>query len=153
MADHKKCRTCKQVKLKSEFYVRTGTYLSPYCKPCDIKKRMDYEERNKDKVRLNQRNGHLLRRYGITLEQYEELHSKQNGQCAICNRKEEEFHKKLSVDHNHKTGEIRGLLCNHCNHWLVGKHTDGDLMRKIANYLDQGTGLYVPEKPKKRKQK
>lgn len=141
----KKCRCCSEVKNSDEFYNRTEKYKSPYCKPCDIKKRLDYEERNKDAVKIKQRRGHLLRRYGITLEQYESLYEKQQGRCAICKRLEADFSRRLAVDHNHKTGEIRGLLCNHCNHWLVGKQTDSTLLREIANYIEQGTGWFIPD--------
>lgn len=147
----KKCKDCGESKPVTEFYDRGAKYKSPYCKPCDIIRRMDYEERNKDAVKLKQRAGHLRRRYGITLEQFEELYAKQEGKCALCERKEEEFYRKLHVDHNHVTGEIRGLLCNHCNHWLVGKHRDGDLLRKMADYIDQGTGWFVPKKTKKKR--
>lgn len=98
----------------------------------------------------------LMRKYGITIEQYDELLEKQNHCCAVCEKYETEFKTRLAVDHNHKTGEIRGLLCNHCNHRVVGRWTDGTLLRRAADYLGQGTGLFVPEKKrttKKRRKK
>jgi hypothetical protein len=57
----------------------------------------------------------LKRRYGITVEEYDELLSQQEGRCAICYRIVEET---LCVDHNHVTGKIRGLLCTRCNRSL-----------------------------------
>jgi hypothetical protein len=58
------------------------------------------------------------------------------------------------VDHNHQTGQIRGLLCNHCNHRLLGRHTDPTLLRKMAVYLETPTPWVVPpKKPRKRKRK
>lgn len=54
--------------------------------------------------------------------------------CAICDKPRSDFMKRLSVDHNHKTGKIRGLLCFRCNKFLLGKHTI-ESASKILNYL------------------
>jgi Recombination endonuclease VII len=62
--------------------------------------------------------GHLQRKYGITDEQYAELLEKQQGGCAICGSTPKK--QRLHVDHNHRTGVIRGLLCLWCNHRLLG---------------------------------
>jgi hypothetical protein len=94
---------------------------------------------------------HLKKTYGINLEQYDLLLKKQDNKCAICKRHSSEFPKRLSVDHDHKTGEIRGLLCTHCNRYVVGRNTDGDILRRVAEYIEQGTGWFVPNKTKKRK--
>jgi len=53
--------------------------------------------------------------YGISLEDYNEMFIKQNGCCKICKVHQSELTKKLHVDHDHKTGKIRGLLCHNCN--------------------------------------
>lgn len=98
------------------------------------------------------RERYLLRTYGITQRQYNKLLKKQDHKCAVCFKEHTEA-KKLHVDHNHKTREIRGLLCAYCNHRLVGRHRDGELLRRIAFYIEQGTGWFVPEKKKKRKRK
>lgn len=66
----------------------------------------------------------LKRYYGITLEQYYEMHDKQGGVCAICKGHETSVchHtnkiRRLAVDHCHSTGKIRGLLCANCNRGL-----------------------------------
>ena len=99
------------------------------------------------------RNSYLLRKYGITLEQYDEMYERQQGCCAVCLRHSEEFTRRLAVDHNHKTREVRGLLCNYCNHRLIGRHTDADLLRRMASYLEVGTGWFTPEPKKKKKKK
>jgi DNA-directed RNA polymerase subunit RPC12/RpoP len=105
---------------------------------------------DKDKSRAS----HLKRLYGITIQQYDEMLTNQDQRCAICTRHAEEFKTRLAVDHNHITGEIRGLLCSYCNHRVIGRHRDADLLRKMADYVDQGTGLFVPEqRPKKRRRK
>lgn len=99
------------------------------------------------------RERHLRYKYGITEEQYNYLLERQQGCCAICLRPAEEFPRRLAVDHNHKTGEIRGALCNYCNHRIIGRHTDSDLLRRMAEYLEQGTGWFVPSKKSKKKKR
>lgn len=97
------------------------------------------------------RKHNLKRKFGITLEQYEELLVKQNYSCAICERHEDQFKIKLAVDHDHKTGRIRGLLCTACNYHLIRRHTDSSILFRMANYVDQGTDWFVPPKKKKKK--
>lgn len=55
--------------------------------------------------------GWNLKRYGITVEQYDSMLAEQNGRCPLCGDKP----KRLFVDHCHKTNEVRGLLCSNCN--------------------------------------
>jgi hypothetical protein len=62
----------------------------------------------------------LRRRYGITLVQYQAMHAAQGGRCAICERKPRASQPDLAVDHDHLTGQVRGLLCSRCNHDLLG---------------------------------
>jgi len=68
------------------------------------------------------RNRYLLKRFGITDEQYFDLLRAQEGRCAVCKRTASSFKRQLAVDHDHSTGEIRGLLCLYCNRWIVGRH-------------------------------
>ena len=60
------------------------------------------------------RDRHLRKTYGVTTELYEELKAAQNGVCAICGS-EGWLNRELAVDHDHTTGEVRGLLCGGCN--------------------------------------
>jgi 5-methylcytosine-specific restriction endonuclease McrA len=48
---------------------------------------------------------------------------RQGGKCAICKKPQSDFKHRLSLDHNHKTGQLRGLLCYRCNKFVVGRHT------------------------------
>jgi hypothetical protein len=81
-----------------------------------------------------------LRRYWPNLsvkeaEAARELLSKaQAGKCAICGKHESEFKNRLAVDHNHKTGLVRGLLCYRCNKFVVGRHTFESAL-KLIRYL------------------
>lgn len=83
-------------------------------------------------------------KFGITVEQYQEILKAQNYSCFICNKHYSEFKQRLAVDHNHTTLEIRGLLCHHCNGKIVASHTKGDWFRMIADYVEGGLGLFVP---------
>lgn len=65
----------------------------------------------------------------------QKLSNKQNGKCGICNKDEKEFKRRLSVDHNHKTGQVRGLLCYRCNKFVVGRHTY-ESAKKLIRYLE-----------------
>jgi hypothetical protein len=98
----------------------------------------------------------LMRLYGITLKQYDDLLDKQLGLCAICDRKP--GGRRLDVDHDHRTGEIRGLLCHLCNRALGMFRGElfqiVDNLRATIHYLEKRhTGLFVPKRPKRRKKK
>ena len=95
----------------------------------------------------------LLFNYGINQEQYEEMLAEQGGSCAICGKTPEEEGRNLAVDHDHKTGEIFGILCSLCNKILVGRIREPAAFKRAAEYLEKGTGLFVPPKPKKRKRR
>lgn len=85
-------------------------------------------KRDKDPIYIiKKRNSMLKRKYGISQEEYELILDFQNGSCAICFAKPVKNY--LHVDHCHKTGRIRGLLCHQCN-WYLGK-IDKDREMKI----------------------
>ena len=81
----------------------------------------------------------LKRKYGLTLEQYENILKEQNYRCAICNRNASEIYKsksRLSVDHNHETGEIRGILCTGCNGRLLPSvRENAEIASRLLKYL------------------
>lgn len=80
---------------------------------------------------------HVKKRYGLTREQYDALLHLQNGLCAICRRGPEGSGKqRLTVDHDHRTGEVRGLLCNHCNAALGNFRDDPLVLRAAITYLE-----------------
>lgn len=61
--------------------------------------------------------------YGISWKERMAIWKRQGGKCAICEKHERQFAKRLAVEHCHKTGEIRGLACFYCNKFLIGRHT------------------------------
>lgn len=102
------------------------------------------------------RDNYLKRVYGISLAQYNQLLKKQGEGCAICKKQKEKNGRALAVDHVHIKGgggEIRGILCSYCNHRVVGRHKDPQLLHEVANYISQGTGWFTPIRKKKRKRK
>jgi Recombination endonuclease VII len=74
----------------------------------------------------------LKSRYGITLEQFDELYNKQFGKCAIC---QQTYHSTLHIDHDHSDGKIRGLLCNNCNLGLGHFKDSSELLENASKYL------------------
>jgi len=73
--------------------------------------------------------------YGITLDDYNCMYKLQLGVCMICNQAETNG-KRLAIDHDHSTGKVRGLLCNHCNIGL-GKFFDNpQLLQSAINYIN-----------------
>ena len=106
------------------------------CKPCHLAdKRAKYDP----KVSADK---HYRKKYGITLIQYDAMLAKQGGVCAICNEYSIErtgTHTRMPVDHDHKTGAVRGILCNRCN-LILGKAEDNtELLTKAINYLSTHT--------------
>jgi endogenous inhibitor of DNA gyrase (YacG/DUF329 family) len=81
------------------------------------------------------RNIQLLRRYGITINEYDALLLAQNGVCAICGKPP--TRRRLDIDHNHKTGQVRGLLCEGCNRHIGFIENNPDFIHKAANYLEE----------------
>jgi hypothetical protein len=75
-----------------------------------------------------------LRKYGMTIADYDRLLAKQHGACAIC-RRPPKSGKPLNVDHCHTTGVVRGLLCFRCNYGLSYFAEDGVRLQRAANYL------------------
>ena len=93
----------------------------------------------KEERKIDQRIRYLFKKYGITLEQYNEILQKQDGKCLICKFPAKFFKRCLAVDHDHRTGVIRGLLCNRCNRQLGWFESCEDA---IKEYLYKNRILY-----------
>lgn len=79
-----------------------------------------------------------LRKYGLTLDDYDSLLISQGGTCATCpTRPEENPRGRLFVDHDHTTGVVRGLLCSRCNLALGYVKDDVNILRSLINYLQE----------------
>ena len=88
-----------------------------------------------------QKNDQLNRRYGISLHEYKEILKSQKGVCAICGKNDGRMKNStvypLSVDHDHKTGKVRGLLCNSCNSGLGYFQDSLNFLNKAIIYLEK----------------
>jgi predicted nucleic acid-binding Zn ribbon protein len=90
----------------------------------------------RDADRLRKSAGNLLRKYGVTSEDYVKMFEAQGGRCAVCGRHQAEFELRLCVDHDHVDGVVRGLLCKWCNFGLGYFRDRPDVLRKAAAYLE-----------------
>lgn len=89
---------------------------------------------NKDRCK----NARLLRKYNITLDDYNKILLEQDGKCWTCSVKAEDtINKVLSVDHNHLTGEVRGLLCDPCNTAIGLLRESQEIIAKVSKYLHE----------------
>ena len=94
-----------------------------------------YARENKDKIPTT---GYSLkRRYGITSEDYGNMLEAQDNKCAICRIAKCKTGRNFAVDHDHKTGKVRALLCGNCNQGIGGLQDDPELLRKAALYLER----------------
>lgn len=83
-----------------------------------------------------------MRAYGVTVEQVEQMILDQDGKCAICKTTLERgkgMKKKVNaphIDHNHKTGKVRGILCHHCNVFIGHAKEDSTILIRSMAYLE-----------------
>jgi hypothetical protein len=92
---------------------------------------LKYQQANPDKVKAWQRKS----KYGITQEQYDGMLQKQDNKCAICKTTEPKGCGSWHIDHNHSTGQVRGLLCNNCNVGIGSLGDDPTRLTEAAKYL------------------
>ena len=138
----KMCRICGVEKPITEFYKHNHTkdgYRNE-CKECHSKKGKEHYKRegSKERHRVSARK-YTLKQYGLDEASYKALYEKQHGKCLICGRHFEEVStnrtKTACVDHDHKTGVVRGLLCWNCN-VAIGKLGDNpDAVLNAYKYL------------------
>jgi Autographiviridae endonuclease VII len=166
----KRCKMCGEEKSVDDFYRnklgRDG--LRPECKACNLaarkaKYRADpkpyiarvkkWQQENSERLNAYRReyrkrperqradrDGHLRRKFGIGIEEYERMFEAHGGVCAICGETRPE-ERTLHVDHDHETGAIRGLLCFRCNNAIGDFREEYELFLRAANYLDRDDEL------------
>ena len=160
----KRCRKCGVEKSRSEYYRAKGTRdgLRGECKSCNLAQQHQryladpaaakartrrWQQENADRLNAYRRQrredpivkhrdwaGHLRRKYGMSVAQYEELILEQSGLCAICQNPPAPG-RRLHVDHDHDTQRVRGLLCFTCNNALGDFEDDPGRLRTAIGYL------------------
>ena len=126
----KTCSKCQENKPLTDFYDQKKndkSYKTARCKSCTSKNNSDYQKDNPDKVRAR----HWKREYGLSPIEHNQMLEKQSGVCGICSK----MFDALNVDHCHKTGKIRGLLCPKCNKALGLLGDNIDSLHKAISYL------------------
>lgn len=126
----KVCSKCRQDKDLSDFYISRSSrdgYQS-YCIDCTLRRTRKAKQSTADRVYW----ARLETIYGIDKFKYEVMLLQQDGKCAICKRAPD---RRLGVDHCHKSGKIRQLLCNTCNAGLGNFHDDIELLKLATQYL------------------
>lgn len=165
MADAVKraCVSCGEVKPHDHTFFRTVreqrngepyVYVKRKCRACEYEDRVEYGRRNREKQNARRRSvttpaeyraRNLKKNYGLSLEEYDAILTAQGGACAICGTQRNENHHTgrlmpLTVDHCHKTGKVRGLLCGACNRGLGDFRDNPDNLRKAIDYLGAKNG-------------
>lgn len=151
--DEKRCYRCKQIRPITCFGNDNGRRdgKSPDCNDCRHERWLGYgkteagkavakraDRRYKDRLKgtpeskLRNRKQNLKKNHNLTIDEYEKIFASQEGRCAICRRETE---KPLCVDHDHKTGIIRGLLCNNCNRTLGVWRDSPETAQRAVDYL------------------
>lgn len=139
----KHCPRCDTTKPIAEFKKRyTGTPKA-YCIPCEQEYNRVRQKRywnstphlHAKRAKQNHKTS-LKLKYGMSVDQYWEMYESQNGCCAICKSNESgSRHKLLSVDHDHDTGVVRGLLCNTCNRGIGLLKDSPEVLSSAIEYL------------------
>lgn len=141
----KECNKCRIKKTREEFYPRPDYKcgVRPTCKECEKRIQKEYNK-IKPKDPKKNREDKYKRTYGIKVEEYDKMFIEQGGVCKICkkpqtvqNRKNGRVVSHLHVDHCHKTGKVRGLLCHNCN-FALGYFKDSKLnLISALKYLEE----------------
>jgi Recombination endonuclease VII len=154
MTETRTCSDCTQEKPLGEFYAYKTGALYRRCKACHYARTQEWRSANRDKINALDRKryhagGHLrkisekrLRKYGLTVAEYDALMEQQGGACAICTKPFGDSHSGIlghgggagrwdiaSIDHDHETGRVRGILCRRCNLALEMLLSDEELAR------------------------
>lgn len=134
------CINCNKLKRLSSFELRsdTKTYRKS-CKKCENNRKSLWYSNNKVNVKIQQ----VAKKYGLSEKDYEILVKYHNKLCAICGKEEDsidgrtKLKKSLSVDHNHRTGKVRGLLCWRCNAMIGYAKEDIKNLKNGVKYLEK----------------
>lgn len=98
----------------------------PRCATCHRQRKAEAKDKSHE--------AYVLKTYGLQGGEYDKLYEAQGGVCYICERATGKV-RKLAVDHDHKTGYVRGLLCKPCNSILAHLRDSADAAVRIVNYL------------------
>mgnify|MGYP001560667326 CR=1 FL=1 len=128
------CGKCGKLK-RGVYYKKSWPKHKYYfCVSCSAERRSK-TYLTKPQIFAERKRRYDLSTFGITEKDYEVMYKKQNGVCSICKGPSLNG-KRLRIDHDHKTGRIRGLLCNGCNLGLGNFKDSLDNLRNAFEYLE-----------------
>lgn len=124
------CTCCREEKPPSDFPRNRGRRSGRgiYCKPCHNARTRQFIVQKYG----GSRHYHLRQKYGIGQDDFDRLKATQDGLCAVCRARE-----ATQVDHDHQTGQVRGILCLHCNAGLGALRDDARLVYRAIDYLSK----------------
>ena len=123
---------CKKHSITKSFHKSVQAFR---CNRCMNERTREWIARNPEKYKGMHRKSNLKIYYGLTVEEYNTLLEQQNSCCAICGVHCDSQKKKLHVDHDHESGQIRGLLCSHCNLALGTFRDNPEIFKRFVDYL------------------
>ena len=160
----RKCSCCGEIKPLTEFYDWKTEQRKNMCRMCIRAQMREWRKENPDRVRIHASKSdkknrsrvnayhrkwskaesskekhlarHLRRKYCLTIDDYDEMLKRQGGVCAICGTDQTGKDGRFNVDHCHRTGRVRGLLCKKCN-LGIGLLGDGDFLEEAIEYIRQ----------------
>ena len=133
-----RCKDCGEIFTPSNAVFQDG-YVLGRCKECNRIFRRDQKRALPlEKKKADHHKWHLKTTFGITPEQYNELVALQLGGCAIC-KKPCSYRDNLSIDHDHESNQIRGLLCTNCNLIVGIVEKNEGLVIEAIEYLKRTT--------------
>lgn len=115
--------------------------IESYNKYLERKKVIEYYKQNPTPHNIRYKNHHfkhqIKKKYNLTLEEYNNILLKQNNLCVICLNKFTDIPRSKAVDHNHKTGKVRGILCSNCNILLGHCNDNVTILQNAIKYLEE----------------
>ena len=143
----KYCNKCEQSKPIDRFglFNRRGYGLrrQSYCKDCRTRMQTERDKANPIQKRAHSRRMKLKRKYGISPAEWQAQYLAQRKACAVCQKSLVGLSPQtVHVDHNHATGELRGILCGSCNVGLGSFRDDESTLMAAINYL-KSNGCWV----------
>lgn len=134
----------KKKEYQKEYYLRNKEKLKKYRTDWYYEHREEGIERSRiwaNKNPVARKRNLLKSTYNLSLEEFNKMFEGQEGRCKICKRHQSELNKNLHVDHCHKTGKVRGLLCYRCNSALGFINDNTEILQGMIKYLENGSGL------------
>lgn len=132
--------------------------LASWCRKCSNQYVKQWQTDNPEKRNLSELRAGLKKRYGMTVERYLELYTRQDGKCAICRtsvasqvdvatqlaRSEKNKNTTAHVDHCHKTSTVRGLLCSKCNTGIGQLQESVEILESAIRYITDAQKIKAP---------